>query len=236
MNKQPDNLGKHLLIAMSNSPESLVLIRTLIGQVPGLIHKEVTLMHYIAPALWEQGHGGGSSAKDIQAIRDEEQQVWDDEQSHISLTHSYFDEAQFILEDAGVPKDHIHMKITHEGDSVADAILSELKGGHYSAVVIGAHHVRKLSRSLQNDLADVIQSHAGRNVHVWAIDFEHGARAGGKSAPKTPVYEVFKLGQSIWLDFISKDLLNSIEMWHMIQGDGLCGMTSNPTIFDKSIT
>jgi transaldolase len=47
--------------------------------------------------------------------------------------------------------------------------------------------------------------------------------------------EVRKLGQSIWLDFISRSLITSGELKKLVDS-GLRGMTSNPTIFHKSIT
>ncbi len=42
-------------------------------------------------------------------------------------------------------------------------------------------------------------------------------------------------GQSIWLDYISRDLLTSGELERMIAEDNVTGMTSNPTIFQKAI-
>ena len=42
-------------------------------------------------------------------------------------------------------------------------------------------------------------------------------------------------GQSIWLDYIRRSLMTSGELRRMIQQDGLGGMTSNPTIFEKAI-
>jgi transaldolase / glucose-6-phosphate isomerase len=42
-------------------------------------------------------------------------------------------------------------------------------------------------------------------------------------------------GQSVWLDYIRRDLLISGELQHMIEEDGLKGMTSNPAIFEKAI-
>jgi len=44
-----------------------------------------------------------------------------------------------------------------------------------------------------------------------------------------------ELGQSVWLDFISRKLLTSGELIKLIEL-GLRGMTSNPTIFDKAIS
>jgi transaldolase len=43
-------------------------------------------------------------------------------------------------------------------------------------------------------------------------------------------------GQSIWLDFISRDLIGSGRLAHLIDVDGLRGMTSNPSIFEKAVS
>ncbi len=50
-----------------------------------------------------------------------------------------------------------------------------------------------------------------------------------------PLKKVGVLGQSIWLDYIRRDLLVSGELKRMIKEDGLRGMTSNPSIFEKAI-
>jgi len=43
------------------------------------------------------------------------------------------------------------------------------------------------------------------------------------------------LGQSVWLDYIRRDLVTGGGLAKLIEEDGLSGMTSNPTIFDKAI-
>lgn len=43
------------------------------------------------------------------------------------------------------------------------------------------------------------------------------------------------LGQSIWLDYIRRDLITSGDLGRMIEADGLKGMTSNPAIFAQAI-
>src|SRR5258708_10809192 len=48
--------------------------------------------------------------------------------------------------------------------------------------------------------------------------------------------ELEKLGQSIWLDNIQRSLINSSELRRLSEEDGLRGVTSNPTIFEKAIT
>ena len=47
--------------------------------------------------------------------------------------------------------------------------------------------------------------------------------------------QVEAIGQSIWLDYIKRDLLTSGQLRRLIEEDGLSGMTSNPAIFDKAI-
>jgi transaldolase len=51
----------------------------------------------------------------------------------------------------------------------------------------------------------------------------------------TPLHELSDAGQSIWLDFIDRRLLQSGELARRIQDDALSGMTSNPTIFEKAL-
>ncbi len=52
--------------------------------------------------------------------------------------------------------------------------------------------------------------------------------------PKTKIEELGDLGQSIWLDSISRSMIETGKLQEMIN-KGLRGMTSNPTIFDKAI-
>jgi transaldolase/glucose-6-phosphate isomerase len=50
-----------------------------------------------------------------------------------------------------------------------------------------------------------------------------------------PLKELLNFGQSVWLDYIRRDLLTSGQLKRLIDEDGLRGMTSNPTIFEKAI-
>jgi transaldolase len=50
-----------------------------------------------------------------------------------------------------------------------------------------------------------------------------------------PLLKLESLGQSIWLDSISRLMLTSGELKRLIEEDGLSGVTSNPAIFEKAI-
>ena len=50
----------------------------------------------------------------------------------------------------------------------------------------------------------------------------------------TKIHELYKLGQSIWYDNIERDLIDSGELQALID-EGISGVTSNPSIFQKAI-
>ena len=50
-----------------------------------------------------------------------------------------------------------------------------------------------------------------------------------------PLKDLLKYGQSVWLDYIRRNLITSGELKRLIEEDGLRGMTSNPSIFEKAI-
>src|SRR5437868_11544971 len=51
-----------------------------------------------------------------------------------------------------------------------------------------------------------------------------------------PLKDLEKYGQSVWLDYIRRSLITSGELKRLIEEDGLKGITSNPSIFEKAIT
>src|SRR4029077_4885419 len=42
-------------------------------------------------------------------------------------------------------------------------------------------------------------------------------------------------GQSVWLDFISRELVTTGQLHHRVADENVTGLTSNPTIFQKAI-
>jgi transaldolase len=51
-----------------------------------------------------------------------------------------------------------------------------------------------------------------------------------------PLLAIHEAGQSIWLDFITRQFMADGKLAKLIAGDGLSGVTSNPTIFQKAIS
>ncbi len=50
------------------------------------------------------------------------------------------------------------------------------------------------------------------------------------------LHQLSMLGQSVWIDFLSRDLLQSGELARMMEEGAVCGVTSNPTIFQKALS
>lgn len=52
---------------------------------------------------------------------------------------------------------------------------------------------------------------------------------------KNPLLRLREYGQSVWLDLLSRKLIQSGQLQQLIDSDGLSGVTSNPAIFEKAI-
>lgn len=53
---------------------------------------------------------------------------------------------------------------------------------------------------------------------------------------KNNLKHILDFGQSIWLDFLDRKLMDSGELKRLIEEDGIRGLTSNPAIFEKAIS
>ncbi|MBD1930944.1 transaldolase [Funiculus sociatus] len=53
--------------------------------------------------------------------------------------------------------------------------------------------------------------------------------------PNNHLLEIKQYGQSIWMDNLTRDLIESGELKDMVENKGICGITSNPAIFEKAI-
>jgi transaldolase len=53
--------------------------------------------------------------------------------------------------------------------------------------------------------------------------------------PESHLHKLSALGQSVWIDYLSRGLLETGELERMMREDAVVGVTSNPTIFQKAI-
>jgi transaldolase len=51
----------------------------------------------------------------------------------------------------------------------------------------------------------------------------------------SPLHRLSELGQSVWIDFLSRDMIHGGELARMMREDAVVGVTTNPTIFEKAI-
>jgi transaldolase / glucose-6-phosphate isomerase len=58
---------------------------------------------------------------------------------------------------------------------------------------------------------------------------------GQNRALMNPLLALNEIGQFVWLDHISRSLITGGGLRRLIHEDGLGGITTNPTIFDKAI-
>src|SRR5213075_1636807 len=53
---------------------------------------------------------------------------------------------------------------------------------------------------------------------------------------KSKLHELGEHGVSVWIDYLSRDMLEGGELARMMKEDAVVGVTSNPTIFQKAIS
>ena len=52
----------------------------------------------------------------------------------------------------------------------------------------------------------------------------------------SPFSRLSKLGQSVWIDYLSRDLIESGELMRLVREDAVVGVTSNPSIFAEALS
>ncbi len=53
---------------------------------------------------------------------------------------------------------------------------------------------------------------------------------------KSPLQQLADYGQSVWIDYLSRELVHSGKLERLMRDEAVAGVTSNPTIFDKAIS
>ena len=52
---------------------------------------------------------------------------------------------------------------------------------------------------------------------------------------KKPLEQLSDLGQSVWIDSLSRDMIEGGELERLMHEDAVVGVTSNPSIFQKAL-
>src|SRR4051812_41134582 len=77
--------------------------------------------------------------------------------------------------------------------------------------------------------------HAFLNAR-FSGEVRHLRRLAKMTALENPLRGLSVFGQSVWLDYIRRSLITSGELRRMVDQDGLRGVTSNPSIFEKAVS
>src|SRR5215475_12887184 len=77
--------------------------------------------------------------------------------------------------------------------------------------------------------------HAFLNAR-FSGEARHVRRLARMTALESPLRALQVFGQSVWLDYIRRSLITSGELRRLIEEDGIRGVTSNPSIFEKVVT
>src|SRR4030095_1968302 len=89
-------------------------------------------------------------------------------------------------------------------------------------------------RVVGSELArEVVEAFLGAS---FSGDGRHLRRVAKVTALENPLRALQLFGQSVWLDSIRRSLLTSGELQRLVDEDGVLGVTSNPSIFEKAAT
>ena len=88
--------------------------------------------------------------------------------------------------------------------------------------------------------ADLVRAFLGATF-IGSGDISSGSESGsdGKADGrwlKSKLHTLSERGQSVWIDYLSRDMLEQGELARMMKEDAVVGVTSNPTIFQKAIS
>src|SRR5689334_17384318 len=78
---------------------------------------------------------------------------------------------------------------------------------------------------------------ASRPLRTAAMEgSEARQKRGIRDMADSRLHQLSARGQSVWIDYLSRDMLQQGELARMMEEDAVVGVTSNPTIFQKAIS
>ena len=85
------------------------------------------------------------------------------------------------------------------------------------------------------------RAHRGRGRQAGSRQPRYGRggnladREGRQHMTQSRLHQLSALGQSVWIDTLSRDMLRSGQLARLMEEDAVVGVTSNPTIFQKAL-
>jgi len=84
--------------------------------------------------------------------------------------------------------------------------------------------------------AELIAATRSRADLIVTLDADPStAPSSAPAVPRTPLHELSELGQSVWLDHLSRESIHNGALARSIERDAVVGVTSNPTVFEEAI-
>ena len=155
-------LGSQIFIITDDNDTFLRCLRVAISRLSGASSKFYTLHHCCPAVYWE--HAGDPR----QEAKQEVKEVWRAEESTLARTKRYFGLVCAMLQEFGVPADHIRTHLTVEEDNPLKAVVEELDRGPYSGVIVSSYHYDLIKRLEGGGVTDIFRHRP--NVEVWVLD------------------------------------------------------------------
>jgi len=194
------------------------------------INAEVVLLHVIADPVYYPSIGYSPIMGFTGTVNECPLQS-DSVEGLKKASQHFLDKCKQLLGDKSI---QTHVK---KGD-FAESILKSSKDWHADIIVMGSHSWKWLEDITMGSATEKVLDHSSIPLFIIPSKQKRKKQKDKKNTimKNNPLVELETLGQSIWLDYIRNDMFESGELRQLIEKDGLRGITSNPSLFEKSIT
>jgi transaldolase len=210
---------QRILVPVDGSPTSNAGLTEAI-KLAGLTGATLRVMHVVDEAAFLMGVDGYVSG-DIFAILKQTGQ-------------GVLDEARMKVDAAGVPVDTA--LFDNLSRRLCDHVAEQVKEWGADVIVIGTHGRRGVRRMLLgSDAEQILRTATVPVLLVRGMDPEADQAASTSEPNVKPTRQLHELSQSLWLDNITRTLLDDGTLARYIAELSITGLTSNPSIFDAAI-
>lgn len=194
------------------------------------INAEVILLHVIADPVYYPSVGY-SPIMGFTGIVNESPLQSDSVAGLEKASQHFLDKCKQLLGDKSI------QTCIKKGD-FAESILKSSKDLYVDIIVMGSHSWKWLEDITLGSATEKVLEHSSIPVFIIPSKQKRKKQKDKKNTimKNNPLVKLETLGQSIWLDYIRNDMFESGELRQLIEKDGLQGMTSNPSLFEKAIS